>query len=159
MVAEMANDADLDSDLKTMALTVWAEARGESTTGRKAVAWVIRNRFENPGWWSVAGGGIPRHTLEAVCRAPYQFSCWNAKDPNRARLDDPSTLARADYQAIRAVCAAVLAAPIDDDPTKGADHYCTLAVAPKTAWAKGRTPAVVIGHHAFYRLGLGGKRP
>lgn len=41
-----------DLDLDTMALTVWAEARGEAIIGQRAVAWVIRNRWEQPGWWS-----------------------------------------------------------------------------------------------------------
>ncbi|MBK8184730.1 MAG: hypothetical protein IPK63_18385 [Candidatus Competibacteraceae bacterium] len=42
-----------------MALTVWAEALwGELRMGQRAVAWVIRNRYENPGWWSRNRDGI-----------------------------------------------------------------------------------------------------
>jgi len=33
-------------DLDQVALTVWAEARGESVEGQKAVIHVIRNRYE-----------------------------------------------------------------------------------------------------------------
>lgn len=145
-----------EADLTTMALTVWAEARGEMPGGQRAVAWVIRNRFENPGWWSRnAGDGIPDDTIAAVCRDPFQFSCWNPADPNRFRLDNPNTQKRPDYLAIRQICEDVLnSTTADDDPTSGSDHYCTIAVARNTRWARGRKPAVVIGNHQFYRIGL-----
>ena len=147
-----------DYDLQTMALTVWAEARGEPEEGQRAVAWVIRNRYEHPGWWSRdRRDGIPDDTIAAVCRDPYQFSCWNANDPNRARLDDPATLRTLTYMRIRALCRDVLEATAQEDPTHGADYYCTRAVANKTAWARGKTPVATIGHHQFYRLGLDGK--
>ena len=150
------NAAEIERDLPTMALTVWAEARGESERGQRAVAWVIRNRFAQPGWWSrERGDGIPDDTLAAVCRDPYQFSCWNPADPNRSRLDNPRTQERPDYLAILAICRSVMAAKTaDDDPTSGCDHYCTTAVARQTRWARGRAPVVVIGNHQFYRIGL-----
>ncbi len=143
-------------DLEIMALTVWAEARGESVKGQRAVAWVIRNRFENPGWWSRnTGDGIPDDTITAVCKDPYQFSCWNPSDPNRARLDNPKTKERTDYQAILALCDDVLRADPASDPSRGADHYCTSSVVRHTKWARGRTPVIVIGAHHFYRIGNG----
>lgn len=144
-------------DLDIMALTVWAEARGESKEGQKAVAWVIRNRYENPGWWSrQRGDGIQDDTIAAVCLDPYQFSCWNPSDPNRFRLDSPKTRERPDYLAIRDLCREVLESTShDEDPTEGSDHYCTTAIARYTRWARGRKPVVVIGNHQFYRIGLG----
>lgn len=142
------------TDLEIMALTVWAEARGESPNGQRAVAWVIRNRLENPGWWSRhAGDGIPDDTLAAVCRDPYQFSCWNPSDPNRSRLFAIKTRERADYQAILKLCGAVMMADPSTDPTRGADHYCTSAVVRHTRWARGRKPVAVIGNHHFYKIG------
>lgn len=155
MAAEMERDTDLEFDLNVMALTVWAEARGEPKVGQRAVAWVIRNRFENPGWWSKAKG-VPANTLAAVCLCPWQFSCWNDSDPNRKRLDDPATKRRADYQAIRVLCFEVLHEPPMQDPTAGADHYCTHAVVYKTKWARTRKPVVMIGNHWFYRIGVQG---
>lgn len=156
MAADMERDTDLETDLNIMALTVWAEARGESHLGQRAVAWVIRNRFESPGWWSKAKG-IPANSIAAVCRCPWQFSCWNANDPNRTRLDDPATQQRADYLAIRALCFDVLSAPPLEDPTTGADHYCTQAVVYKTRWARNLKPVAMIGNHWFYRIGLQGR--
>lgn len=38
-----------------------------------------------------------------------------------------------------------------------AGHYCTVKVIPKTKWAKGKTPVIVIGNHAFFKIGLDGK--
>lgn len=38
MAADMSRDTDLEFDLKIMALTVWAEARGEPELGQRAVA-------------------------------------------------------------------------------------------------------------------------
>lgn len=143
------------TDLDTMALTVWAEARGEMIIGQRAVAWVIRNRFEQPGWWSrQRGDGIPDDTVQAVCRDQWQFSCWNPSDPQSHRLHDPATLCRGDVQAIRKICERVLSESRDDDPTLGSDHYCTRSIAPNTRWAIGRKPAVSIGNHLFYRIGL-----
>lgn len=144
------------TDLETMALTVWAEARGESPNGQRAVAWVIRNRLNNPGWWSrQAGDGIPDDTLSAVCQKPFQFSCWNPSDPNRARLNNPKTREKGDYLAILKICTEVMAADASADITKGADHYCTSAVVRYTRWARGRTPVMVIGNHHFYQIGNG----
>jgi N-acetylmuramoyl-L-alanine amidase len=148
-----------ETDLQTMALTVWAEARGESREGQIAVAWVIRNRWRNPGWWSrQKGDGIPDDTITAVCRDPWQFSCWNPSDPNLFRLLSPQTLSRTDYLSILTLCRQVLDVESRTaDPTGGADHYCTKAIAKHTRWAKGRKPIAVIGNHQFYRIGLEGK--
>lgn len=142
-------------DLDTMALTVWAEARGEAIIGQRAVAWVIRNRWEQPGWWSrQRGDGILDDTIQAVCRDPWQFSCWNPSDPQSRKLHDPATLQRDDVQAIYKICERVLSEPRDDDPTLGSDHYCTRSIAPHTKWAISRKPTASIGNHVFYRIGL-----
>ncbi len=156
MAVDMEHDTDLEFDLKIMALTVWAEARGEPKVGQRAVAWVIRNRFEHPGWWSRAMG-VLANTIAAVCLCPFQFSCWNDNDPNRQRLEDQATKRRGDFLDIRALCFEVLHEPPMNDPTAGADHYCTKAVAPRTKWAQRRTPVATIGNHLFYRIGLQGE--
>ena len=143
-----------DFDLDITALTVWAEARGESIEGQKAVIHVIKNRLDNPRWWSRHfGDGIIDDTLAAVCRDPFQFSCWNPADSQSKRLHDPKTLLRPDVQKIRQLVIETLGEP---DFTEGATHYCTKRVAPFTRWAKGRRPVKVIGSHQFYRIGLGG---
>ena len=62
-------DTITDRDIEIVSLTVFGEARGESTVGQSAVVWVIRNRWQNPGWWS-----RPNHTLADVCLVPQVYN-------------------------------------------------------------------------------------
>lgn len=121
-----------------LARTLWGEARGEPVRGIEAVAAVVMNRVRRGGWWGT--------TVEAVCLKPSQFSCWLAADPNRAKLervDEDDRVFRICLRiARRAIAGSV------DDPTQGATHYHTRAVAP--AWARGRDPSAEIGSHLFY---------
>jgi spore germination cell wall hydrolase CwlJ-like protein len=125
--------------------TLYGEARGESRESRVAVAWVIRNRVEidlgrdgKPDWW---GEGVI-----GVCCKPGQFSCWNAGDPNLAKIkalrpDDPT------YRMLGAIVDAVFAGDVPD-PTWGSTHYHTASVIPK--WARGLRSVTTIGGHLFY---------
>ena len=127
----------------TLARTLWGEARGEPVRGIEAVAAVVVNRVrraERRGghWW---GGSIV-----AVCRKPYQFSCWNANDPNRAKL-----LAVTAADPVFATCLRVArraVAGLLPDPTGGATHYHRLGLHP--SWATGHSPCAEIGRHLFY---------
>lgn len=109
--------------------------------GQQAVAWVLRNRVQNPAWWG--------NSLETVCLKPQQFSCWNTDDPNCQKIKD---LAVTDpqYQALRAIVASVFFGDVDD-PTDGADHYEVLGTG--AAWAKNQEFSKIIGAHAFYKIG------
>lgn len=75
-----------------------------------------------------------------------QFSCWLTADPNRAKLERVDETDRLFRICLR-IARRALAGSIDD-PTKGATHYHTRAVAP--AWARGREPSAEIGSHLFY---------
>lgn len=127
----------------TLARTIYGEARGEPVRGKEAVAAVVMNRvaraMERGGWWWGA-------TVAEVCRRPWQFSCWNEGDPNRAKIEraderDPN-FAICVRIARRAVAGALA------DPTLGATHYHVQGVAPP--WAAGREPSAVIGRHRFF---------
>ena len=135
----MSRATESFSDVETVARTVWGEARGEGPAGWAAVAWVIRNRAAHPGWWG--------RDLRGVCLCPRQFSCWNVGDANRAQIialpDDDPTLS-----AIRATVDGVLTDTIPD-PTGGATHYHTRAVAP--VWATHLVATATIGGHEFYK--------
>jgi len=127
------------SNAEIVARTVWGEARGEGAAGWKAVAWVIRNRAAQPGWWG--------RDLRGVCLCPQQFSCWNPEDLNRSKIlklanDDPI------LSSIRTTVEEVLAGTVPD-PTGGATYYHTRAVAP--AWAARMTATAAIGGHEFYK--------
>lgn len=128
------------------ARTAWGEARGEGSRGMQAVLNVIGNRAVHPGWWG--------RDVAGVCQAYAQFSCWDATDPNRAKL---LTVTDADPQFREAlVLAGCLIADHLPDLTGRADHYYDRRGA-TPYWAKGAFYRCTIGNHAFYRLGLNGK--
>jgi spore germination cell wall hydrolase CwlJ-like protein len=133
-----------------LALTLWAEARGETLEGRVAVACVVRNRMARR-----------RQTAADVCLAPAQFSCWNAgRDANhRALADLVTTLAagRSIQDPIVRECQWIADGVLSGacrDITKGADHYLTTALLSSTkkpGWVGAMTWVATIGSHAFYR--------
>lgn len=139
----MTAPVDCRSAADILARTIYGEARGEPVRGQEAVAAVIVNRaafaaLRGGYWWGA--------DVTAICRKPYQFSCWNAKDPNRARIeavgeDDPL------FQTCLRIARRALAGSLAD-PTCGATHYHTKSVYPK--WARGRAPCAEIGNHLFY---------
>ena len=129
-----------DGDLVTLARTVWGEARGEGQTGMEAVANVVLNRVKRQSYWG--------RTVEEVCRKPYQFSCWNAGDPNRGqmlRLD----AADASYALARRIADAALRHQLPDT-TNGATHYHARALLPPPHWARAHLPCAELGRHIFY---------
>lgn len=148
-------DNDRDQTIRTLI----GEARGEPLAGQEAVAWVIRNRAEIAASY-VARRGRPHPlfgngSLAGACRAPMQFSCWNAGDPNAEKIASwPVT--KNPYRALGLLVDAVMAAPPGQDPTQGATHYFTAA-APKgvktwpPAWALEMVPKGQIGAHLFAR--------
>ena len=130
----------LISDETWAVLTIWAEARGEVQLGRIAVAEVIRNRT------AVAHLGC--HTVAATVLAPYQFSCWNTRDPNRltaALLDDADLLVRACRDAWRE-------AEDGSAVANEALYYLNpQVVRDLPAWVDDCDEVAQIGRHRFYR--------
>lgn len=117
----------------------------------EAVASVAMNRLAKPCWWSRnKGDGIPDDTIAAVCLDPWQFSCWNAKDPNR-----PKMLAVTDKSAAFSLAKEVATqamAGIIPDPTGGACHYKVRGLPwPKDWGAPREEPDYICGNHEFYR--------
>jgi N-acetylmuramoyl-L-alanine amidase len=137
-----------EAEIDTLARTIWAEARGEGLAGMKAVACVIANRVKNPGWWTRdKGDGIPDDTFQAACRDPWQFSCWNANDPNLPKL---LAVTRDDKRFDEAWQIAELA--VDgklSDITHGATHYYATTLAKQPYWADGMEQKAVWGKHVF----------
>lgn len=126
-------EALTQEDILTWARTVWGESRGESPQGQLAVAFVPYNRAQISG-----------QSVATECRKSYQFSCWNARDPNRAymlRLDAN------DLHAFLALIDQVLAGV--EDPSQGATFYHVRGISP--AWTYGQMPCARIGNHIFYR--------
>ncbi len=140
-------------DLDTLTRTLYGEARGECVEGQIGVIHVILNRLRQPGWWSRHRDSIPDDTIAAVCRDPWQFSCWNPNDPNLPKL---TAVGKGDlvYRRLCDLVEAVVIEGAHPDPTRGATHYKVRAWPAR--WAENRTPVASIGVHDFYRLGLHG---
>ncbi len=129
----------LTDDETIVAQTILAEARGEGRAGMYAVAACIKVRAEKR-----------KLTYRQVCLQPKQFSCWNAGDPNRAKMDTFLKLPQAKY-------AILLAGNMDKLNTKfigHADHYMTIALwkTGRVKWARGHKPVAFAGSHVFFRL-------
>jgi len=127
-------------DLDILSRTIYGEARGETAEGKTAVGRTIINRWQSGRWF--AG-----KTIAETCQKPWQYSCWNLNDPNRAKLLAVSPGKPSMQNSIRAA----EAAERGEGPEwlVGCTHYHTTAVRPN--WAEGQTPAGQIGSHVFYR--------
>ena len=140
------------SDIQASGLTVIGEARGEELKGQIAVVQVIGHRVKDRRW---------QNTDREVCLQAQQFSCWNDDDPNSIVLLEyakmilgiktapllPPVISRALTVAESVISGHTV------DLVKGSCHYHTknLLGTPKLPkWARGRTPVVIIGNHAFY---------
>lgn len=130
-----------DRDLDTLARTAYGEARNETPEGIAAVAWVIKNRANDPA--KTYGQDIVE-----VCLKPLQFSCWNTNDKNRISMMRAS--GGPAYFKVLGICSSVLAGIISD-PTKGANHYFADYITPPK-WADPNKKTVKIGVHTFYKL-------
>jgi spore germination cell wall hydrolase CwlJ-like protein len=142
-----------------LARTVYGEARGESELGRLAVAYVACNRAEIAARYVEAHGRAhPLYgdgSVASACQMPWQFSCWNENDPNRAELLALDLYSDAGRPSLWAANTAInRSAP---DPSNGATAYHT-AMAPRDgidwppSWAEGQKVVATIGSHVFYRL-------
>lgn len=135
-------------DLTYLALTIWGEARGEGREGMRAVAHVIKNRRDSPNDRRYGS------TIRQVCTKPWQFSCWNANDPNSKKLDpakmealNPATPDGNSWRVAKQIAYSVLAGVLPDI-TNGATYYHTKAVDP--SWDDDMKLVATVGRHLFY---------
>ena len=126
-------------DVHILARTIYGEARGEGREGQVAVGNVIMNRMKDRRW--------PK-TVAAVCLEPYQFSCWLARDPNRAKIIAVSDDDLAPFYSL----ATRIMAGLDEDPTHGSNHYHAANLKPPPSWADADKGTVRIGSHLFFKL-------
>lgn len=140
---DLGPEAARNRNVDVLARTLFGEARGESLSGKEAVACVIMNRVQRGRdrggyWWG--------DSITAVCQKPWQFSCWNENDPNREKI-----LAMEPGHKVFDTCVRIARRALSgclEDATKGATHYHTKNVNPP--WSRGRPACVEIGHHLFY---------
>jgi len=129
-----------------LARTLWGEAAGRPVRALEAVASVVMNRVrlaaapEGPVHW---GRG-----LIGVCRAPFQFPCWNPHHPRHRAMREAGE-SDVHLPACRRIAARALAGALPD-PTGGATHYHDAETLP--GWAIGEVPLAEIGALVFYRM-------
>lgn len=135
---------NLNDPIDVLTRTIYGEARGEREEGIVAVAWVVRNRADNPRWWG--------HDVCSVCLCPWQFSCWNKDDPNLPVISALNA-GSVEYERLAAMVRAVLSGSIPD-PTGGADSYFAAYLTPPN-WTHDAVFTRRIGQQLFYRAVLG----
>jgi len=126
----------------TLGRTMFGEARNQGVDGLTAIANVVMNRIALPDHPHFGHGDVV-----ACCLAPWQFSCHNENDPNRALLESVDA-----SDPIFAQCLDIAAQAVAGDLadlTDGATFY--KVVGTHADWAEGQTPCKVIGRHEFYR--------
>lgn len=122
-----------------LALCCWREARGTAQAARRGVAHVVMNRVLD------ARARWPR-SVRAVILQPYQFSSFNAHDPNAAKFPAPASPVWAD--CCRAAAEALAGAP---DPTREAVFYFSPPLtAPPPCWGDVVLTAA-LGSLKFYK--------
>lgn len=135
-------------DLNILAKTIYGEARGEyghpagGMTALIAIGNVVMNRWKEKGRYG--------KSVKEVCLKPWQFSCWNKNDPNRAlieRMTDPDDI----FEICQNVAQKVYKGEWTD-VTLGSNHYYSSLLALPPKWAIHRKPQISIGRHIFFKL-------
>jgi N-acetylmuramoyl-L-alanine amidase len=122
--------------------TLYGEARGEPREGKVACAWVMLNRVRDPRW---------PDTWAEVCLQRLQFSCWWERGSN---LDATMRASDADVETCMQIAGGVMAG-LHPDPTGGANHYLTEAIARsdrRPSWFRWDRVKARHGAHLFVRL-------
>lgn len=122
-----------DEDQECLAKNIYFEARGESTVGQEAVAWVTLNRVMN--------SNFPGE----ICKVVWQDSQFSWTHDGKS--DRPRD--RAAWATAQAIAGEVLAAyGVERDPTEGSTYFHADSVNP--SWAKHFNRVVQIDGHIFY---------
>ena len=106
-------------DIDVLARTIYGEARGEykrpdgGIASLIAVANVVMNRLKAKTWYGM--------TVKEVCQKPFQFSCWNKQDPNRALITSSKVAEDSLFMTCQQVAQQVVTEQWPD-LTRGSDH-------------------------------------
>jgi N-acetylmuramoyl-L-alanine amidase len=136
-------------DNQIMGLTIYGEARGESTKGKIAVGSVILERVDKKSWMG--------KTIQEVCLCPNQFSCFLPSDPNFEALNliadnwVKKYVQSVELQQCHAVARGLMEGLIPRTE-EIARHHVTQYKTPeaKPKWAEKMRKVAVIDNHEFY---------
>jgi spore germination cell wall hydrolase CwlJ-like protein len=123
--------------LRWLALTSWAEARGDGFCAMVAVSHTILNRLRSGAFGS---------TVRQITRAPFQFSVWNEGGAKLGKLSE-----RDPVYVLAQLAAAAAASGAVPDNTGGALYFHAASMRPRPTWAGRLTRTVQVGGHIFYR--------
>lgn len=138
-----------NDEIEILARTLYGEARGEyyKQSGGLgsfiAVGNVVINRLMQRTWFG--------SSVIEVCKKPWQFSCWNPKDPN-FKVVSQDRLTDSLFNFCKKVAVGLLMKNWPD-LTKGSDHYHSVNIEGLPKWAVNQRPQIQIGQHVFYKLG------
>jgi len=116
--------------LELLELCVWREAQNQGADGMHAVAWSIKNRVDQPTWWSESKLALPS-TWHGVILKPWQYSAFNKNDPNSEKWPSDDDEA---FETACKVCAPVYLNQETTDPTNGATHYYDTSIEFPKGW-------------------------
>lgn len=122
-----------------VARVLYGEGRGEPVPVREAVAGVIRNRVDRPGWWG--------RSWKEVCLKQKQFSCLNRRDPN-VDIIMSASISDVVFLECLGIAYGVMHNLIADS-TDGATHYHDTSVQPY--WAGKLQFIKAMGRLRLYR--------
>ena len=115
------------SEEQLLALCIWREARGELFLVKMCVGQVIVNRAKVACWWN--GDTV---SIRATILHPFQFSSFNADDPNADKWPEDDSQAWQDsILAQKSAMNQSLA-----DPTDGATYYFDKSISWPSGWGK-----------------------
>lgn len=113
----MAEEEKMSLDHLYFALTVYGEAREENEASNRAIAWIIKNRYDKSG-----KGSYQQIVLKRI-----QFSCWNKKDKNYEKLKHPGkngpSSDKKSWIQIKEIVKEVHNAPKNQNPVPGVYFY------------------------------------
>jgi len=134
----------LVAEHRCLSEVMYYEARGEGSSGQKAVAEVVFHRLRNGKY----GNSICAVVYEGAGRPSCQFSFTCNGDMRRAK--DMGAWRNAEFLAARIMTGEVHLA----NATGGATNFHATSVEP--VWAPTLKRTTQIGNHVFYRGGPGG---
>lgn len=136
---------------QVLALTIYGEARGESTRGKIAVGSVILERVDHRDW--------DGKTIPEVCLKKWQFSCYNENDPNYRKLLhiaenwDKEIVANMVLNSCWGISLGLISGDINRTPEIAESHCCQYATArgaEKAHWDDKMKVILREGAHIFY---------
>jgi len=119
-----------------LARLIFGEARGASRDAKIGVGWVVKNRVLK---W--------KKSYHEVILQPYQFSCFNQKDPNFPYLINPLLEAKAWYECYE-IAQKIIKGEIEN-PVDDATHYHDISSHP--SWADEMEFVCQIDNLKFYK--------